>query len=186
MKLNSNLKTGGIYHLDCFKDEATRQLYLKTKDKSLILWSDDIKQGVTDEGLTYLNNTIFYTGTKLSDAWHLGLVVGDTAFDHAMTYATPVFVESEADTARPSCAFATSSANKCSNTASPAVFTNGGATETINGMALFGANAVGVATAGDHAASGGVLFSYGELTSQQPWVAGNVINSTYEITSATT
>jgi hypothetical protein len=180
------MRVGGTFHLDCFKDEADRQLWLKTKDKSLVLWHADVKNKIPDQGLTNLGNVYFFTTAKLTNEWYLTLTTGAaTAWANTMTYATPVYTESVAFAARPVCAFATSASNINSNTASVAVFTNTGTTETIYGVCLVGANAAGVTTPGDKVASGGVLFSYGLLSPAQPWISGNVINLTYSVTSAT-
>jgi hypothetical protein len=69
-----------------------------------------------------------------------------------------------------------------SNSASPASFTESG-TETIYGLALFGANAAGVTTAGDTSASGGVLFSAGLFTTSRSVVPTDVISATYAVVS---
>ena len=184
--ITSGFELEGTYHLDCFDNEAKRQEWLLTSYPSLIKWSGDIKNKIVNQGLNYLLNCIFYTTAKLSNAWYLGLVVTNTAATAGMTYATPTYTESTTgEAARQACTFVSSSAQSTTNSASPAVFTNGGATETVYGVCLVGANAA-CTTAGDTAATGGVLLSYGLLGSAQPWIASNVINATYTITDAST
>ena len=174
--MNENIKTGGKFHLTCFKDASRTE----------ILWESDCKNKVTNQALDALNN-IFLGGTaKLSNAWYLTLINTNATALATMTYAMPVYTESVAFTARQSCVFAASSSQSVTNAASVAVFTNTGTTETIYGIALVGANAAGVTTPGDKAAAGGVLFSYGLMSPSQPWQSGNIIQVTYAVASAST
>jgi len=171
------MTVGGIFHLTCYKDASMKE----------ILWEENAINKVTNQGLDNLGSTYFYSTAKLSNAWYLALVNTNTTATAAMTYATPVYTESTADGHRQSWGSGASSSQAVTN-ASPAVFTNGGdsgtpATETIYGVALVGANAACV-TAGDKAATGGILHSFGLLSSAQPWVSGNVINVTYTSTQA--
>ena len=181
MESENTIKTGGVYHLTCFKDASMKE----------VLWDETIENSVTNQGLNQLNNEFFYTTAKLAHAWYLELVSTNTAFAAGMTYAVPVYTASTAEGLRQACTFAASSSQIVTNTASPAVFTNGGdsgtpASETIYGVALIGATSGSYTTPGDTTATGGCLFSYGKLTTAQPWISGNVINLTYQVTSATT
>ena len=173
--MNHTLSLKGKYHIECWEDATKKRL----------LWSQDIENKITNQGLDQLNNEVFYTTAKLSNAWYLALVNTDTTAAATMTYATPVYTESTSIAARPAWGSGASSSMVVTN-ASAAVFTNTGTTETIYGISLVGANAAGVTTPGDKAATGGTLFSYGKLGTAQPWVSGNIINVTYSVTSAST
>ncbi len=174
MKSKETMKTGGTFHLKCYKDASLKEL----------LWEEDAKNGCTYQGLDQLNNEFFYTTAKLAHAWYLELSTAG-AFSATAVYATPGYTASTAYAARPACVFAASSSRVVTNAASVAVFTNTGTTETIHGVALVGATSGNYTTPGNTDATGGVQFSYGVLTADQPWVSGNVINLTYSVTSAT-
>lgn len=188
MEINSNLLSKGVYHAECwslFNEDGTLHRDENGNPCRRLKWVEDPQNKITNEGLNYLNNVTLYTTTKLSSAWYLALINTNTTADAAMTYATPVYTEStDYSGNRKACTFGASSSQAITNSGNVAVFTMTGTPGTMYGASLVGANAAGVLTPGDAAASGGVLFSYAKFGTARAVVATDVINLTYTNTSA--
>ncbi len=189
METKESILTGGIFRAECWRlvDPLTGKRLRDSRGRFLerqLAWVEETFNKVTNEGLDKINNVFFYTTAKLSNAWYLALVNTNTTAASTMTYAVPVYTESVAYSGnRPACTFAASSSQIVTNSASPATFTMTGS-ETEYGASLVGANAAGVLTPGDTAASGGVLLSYGKFGTARSVVATDIINLTYTMTSA--
>ncbi len=188
METKEMLKSGGIFtaeHWSYFNEDGSINLGDDGLPLRRLVGVSKAVNKIVDQGLNYLNNVALYTTTKLSNAWYLALVLTNTTPIAGLTYAVPTYTESSHTTARQACTFATSASQVITNTASPAVFTlTSGASETEYGACLVGANASGVTTMGDTAASGGTLFSFGLFGTPRAVVATDIVNLTYSCTSA--
>ncbi len=136
-----------------------------------------IKNIVTDEGLDKILNSLLHNGA--SATWYVAIIESNTAPDHAMTYAVPVYTESSAydEATRPEYVEAAASSKSITNSASKAVFTIN-ASKTIYGAAL-----VNVDTKGD-TAGGGVLLCYAKFATSKAVEAGDTLNVTYTLSAA--
>ena len=190
MKLLEMLKTGGVFtaeHWSYFNDDGSTNLGDDGLPLRRLVGVSKAVNKITNQGLDYLNNVALFTTAKLSNAWYLALVITNTTPTAGLTYAVPTYTESSHTTARQACVFAASSSQVISNVASVTVFTlTAGASETVYGACLVGANASGVTTMGDTAASGGILFSFGLFGTARAVVATDIVNLTYSVTSAST
>ena len=115
-----------------------------------------IKNVTTTEGLNYLINAGFNSGTVIA-AWYVGLFEDDYTPLITNTYAVPGFTESSAysESTRPAFTTVTATNGSVTNTAAKALFTMND-TKTIYGAALFGGGSA-ASTKGD-AAGGGTMF----------------------------
>lgn len=137
---------------------------------------------ITTEGLNRLQDVMFHQVTQTA-TWYCCLVESDTAPAAAMNYDVPVYTEStsydESAAGRPAFVEAASAAGVTTNTLSPAVFTIS-ATKT-----MYGASLVSVITAGDHTGgANNVLYCYAKFTASRAVVDNDVINLTYQTSSA--
>lgn len=138
---------------------------------------------ITTEGLNRLQDVMFH-GTTQTATWYCCLVESDTTPTAAMNYDVPVYTEStaydeSADPGRTAYNEAASAAGVTTNTANKAVFTIN-ATKT-----MYGASLVSVITAGDHTpGANNVLYCYAKFTASRSVVDNDVINLTYQTSSA--
>jgi len=168
-KLEDRTKIGGKWVAQCFR-------------KGKLIWTEEIHNVWTAEGLNSLLNAYFHAATQIT-TWYCLLFETDTTPADGTTYATPVFTECEAydEATRPEYVEAESTAKSITNSANKAVFTMN-ATKTIYGAALVGGG-TGAATKGD-AAGGGTLPVAGKFASSRAVVDDDIINLTYTVTDA--
>jgi hypothetical protein len=135
---------------------------------------------ITTEGLNRLQDVMFH-GTTQTATWYCCLVETDTAPAAAMTYDVPVYTESTSydEATRPEYNEAASAAGVTTNSANKAVFTIS-ATKT-----MYGASLVSINTKGDHTGgANNVLYCYAKFTASRAVVDNDVINLTYQTSSA--
>src|SRR3989304_863724 len=127
--LKSGVKLRGEFVFEC-------------RDKNGHLkWVERIHNIITNEELNHILNVEFHAATPIT-TWYMILVETDTTPAAGMTYATPVFTESQAydETTRPEYVEAAASGLSITNSAHKAVFTIN-ATKTMYGGALVGGGA---------------------------------------------
>ncbi len=109
--LKEGLKIGGHWKAECYR-------------KGKLIWTEEIHNIWTDEGLNALLNIMLHAATQIT-TWYCLIFETDTTPAAGTTYAVPVFTECTAydETIRPTYDEAASTAKSTTNSASKAVFT---------------------------------------------------------------
>ena len=168
--VKSGARIGGIFTLECFDEKGN------------LKWVEEAPNIITNEGLDSILNVYLHGATQIT-TWYCVLSETDTAAAAAMTYATPVFTETEAydEATRPEYVEAAASSQSITNSANKAVFTISG-TKTLYGAALVGGGTA--ATTKSDAAGGGTLPCYAKFTASRAVVDNDVVNLTYAVSAA--
>ncbi len=177
-------KFGGIFTLEHYRarDPETHKQFRDTKGRfeRRLLGVSTGHNLWTTEGLNRIND-VFFHGTTQTATWYCALSESNTSPTAAMNYDVPVYTESTSydEAARPAYDEAASAAGVTTNAASKAVFTIS-ATKTI-----YGASLVSLSTKGDHTGgANNVLACYSLIDPSRSVIDNDVINLTYQITSA--
>jgi len=139
---------------------------------------------IVTEGLNNLLDAYLNAATQIT-AWYVIPVETDTTAALTMTYAVPVFTESQAYTEANRQAFdpAAASGGVMTNAASKAVFTIN-ATKTMYGAALVGGG--GAASTKADTAGGGTLFCYSKFASGKSVESTDSLSISISVTIANT
>jgi hypothetical protein len=170
----NDARFAGYYNIKCWRTSADNTRYLA--------WEENTHNKITNEGLDWINNLVFFTNAK-KQAQYLLLVSSNTVGDGTMTYATPIFTESVSFGAvRPAANFVVSLNQSTNTSAAPANFTMN-ASETEYGAALVMGNTTNCNVSNDKATAGAVLFSYARFVTARAVVATDIVSLTYTATS---
>jgi len=165
----SGVKIGGIFTLEHYRNG---KLIGITSGHNII----------PTAGLNRINDVMLHGTTQIT-TWYCTLVETNTTPAAGMTYAVPSYTECTAydEATRPEYVEGAASAGVTTNSANKAAFTMN-ATKTLYGASLVGGGTA-PSTKGN-TDGGGVLFCYAKFASSRAVVDDDVVNLTYQLTSA--
>jgi len=180
----SGMRFGCMFDIECWRwhDEIGKRFRnLKGQFERRLIWQEHCSNIVTDEGLDHALD-VYYHGKAIINPWYCCMSESDTAAAAGMTYAVPVYTETEAydEATRPIYNEAAAAGQSITNSANKAVFTIDAA-KTLYGASLVGGSDVksDVTNAATH-----VLSCYAKFGSSRDVVDDDVVNLTYTVTAA--
>jgi hypothetical protein len=171
--LKDGAKFRGHFVIEVFNNKEEMKLISRSECHNIL----------PDEALNRILNTMYHDAAHIA-TWYCAIFEDNQTPDSTWTYdnwCDTKCVEWQAydESARPEYNNAASSAKSTTNSANKAVFT-ANATKTLYGGVL-----VSVSTKGDHTSgTDKVLGAAGKFAASQPVISANVVNLTYEVTSA--
>jgi len=180
----SGMRFKCVFDLECWRwhDEFGKRFRnLKGQFERRLIWEEHCLNIVTNEGLNHALDVILH-GKTLINPFYCVMSESDTNAAAGMTYAVPVYTETEAydEGTRPIYNEAAASGQSITNSANKGVFTIS-ASKTMYGASLVGGSNVksDVTNAATH-----VLFCYAKFGSSRAVVDDDVVNLTYTVTAA--
>ena len=162
-------RIGGRFVLECRRDGK-------------IIWTEDVHNIVTNEGLDSILDVYFHAATQIT-TWYCVMFENDYTPDGDETYAVPEYTETTAydEATRPKYEEAAASSQSITNSANKATFTIS-ASKTLYGAALVGGGFS--ATTKGNTDGGGTLICAARFTSSRAVIDDDVINLTYTVSAA--
>lgn len=156
----------GCYYIDCYGADG------------VLKWSEIAPNTVTFQGKNGMLDT-YFAGSAYTASWSMSLITAGTATT-ASTYATPIVTETTSAVIAARIVMtwgASASGVKAATTTAFSII----GTATITGNMVV-AGGTGVATVGNVAATGGILFSAATFGTAKAVANGDTLNVTYSIT----
>jgi len=167
--INASLEMLNFYHVECFDSDGN------------LKWEETIKNLVTTEGLNYILDSGFDSGTQLT-TWYVGLkdTGAPAANDTAANLGSQAWAEyTEYDEAtRPTLTLGTVSGGSIDNSGNVASFTIASPAPAVFGVFVVDDNTIGAQSPAT------VLYGVGDFAAQKVVDANDTLNVTVTLTAA--